>query len=186
MSDSVIIFKMRGDDRVREMLNRMVTRFPEEIKRGIGESAFYVQGRVKRLLSNRVMKHRSGNLAASINSRVEVVGRAISGIVGAGGPVPIAQGVAAPKVYAKIHEFGGTIKPKKQFLTIPKPENLKPSGVTRFTMKQRPDLFVFVKSVTIPERSYLRRGLIENREQVNRLIERGVKRAVDAANRGGA
>lgn len=49
--------------------------------------------------------------------------------------------------YSKIHEFGGTIRPKnKQWLTIPIGKNLTPSGVPRFLPREVPNSF-FVRTM---------------------------------------
>jgi len=171
----MIVFQLRGEKAVQEMLARFPQQVGEELLRGMGEATLHVQASVVRLLSNQVLKRRTGNYAASVNSRVEGQGTEVVGKVGTN------------KVYAPPHEFGATIKPKRaKFLAIPKPEGLTGAGVARYTPRQRPDMFFYVKSVTIPARPVFGRALTEQRDAVNRLLERGVKRAVDRANRGGA
>ena len=171
----MIVFRIRGEEKVREAIRRMGEQFPSDIARGMSMATLHVQASVVRLLSNRALKRRTGNLAASINSRVEQRGRDIVGKVGTN------------KVYAAAQEYGATIKPMRaKFLAIPKPEGLTGTGVARYTPRQRPDMFFYVKSVTIPERPYLRRALSEQMDVVNRHIEAGVKRGVDRFNAPGS
>ena len=65
--------------------------------------------------------------------------------------------------YARIHEFGGVIRPKKaKALFVP---------LRRGVVAGMPGLvhgvdFVLAKKVTIPQRSYLRKALDENRPKI--------------------
>ncbi len=155
------------DERARENLRRTATVMPQEVVDGVSRATLHLQAEVVRLLSNVVLKRRSGNYARSINSRVEQVGNEMKGYVGTNA------------VYGPPHEFGATIKPvRAKFLAIPKKDALTGTGVARFTPRQRPDMFIYVKSVTIPERSHFRRGLAEQQAKINEYIDQGVKRAL--------
>ncbi|MGC4378258.1 hypothetical protein WD019_15220 [Fictibacillus sp. Mic-4] len=89
---------------------------------------------------------------------------------------------------ARVHEFGTTIKPKNgQFLTVPVspkakgkrasdfPDLFRPAGTNVLAIpKGKNDfevLFVLLKSVTIPERSFLRSGYDENIDYISKKIE---------------
>lgn len=91
-----------------------------------------------------MLKVRSGRLRASIGHRVERRGREIVGILGAG------------VKYARIHELGGTIKPK----TAP---------YLHFQVRGQ---WVKVKEVTIPARPYLRPPL--DPRIISPLIEKAI------------
>ncbi len=160
-------YKVKGEELVRENLRRIATVMPQEVVDGVSRATLHVQAEVVKLLSNVVLQRRSGNLARSINSRVEQVDKEMKGYVGTN------------MVYGPPQEFGATIKPvRAKFLAIPRPEALTGTGVARFTPRQRPDMFIYVKSVTIPERPYLRRGLAEQKDKINEYIDQGVKRAL--------
>ena len=160
-------FRVRGSDEVREKLRRLSTAIPSEARDGLHRGLLHLQAEVVRLLSNKVLKRRTGHLAGSINTRVQQDGRNARGFVG------------TPEVYAPTHEYGATIKPvRAKFLAIPRADNLTGAGVQRFTPRQRPDMFIYVKSVKIPERPYLRRGLAEHQARINEYVEQGVRRQI--------
>jgi hypothetical protein len=89
---------------------------------------------------------------------------------------------------ARVHEYGMTIKPKNaEVLTIPVnpkakgkkasdfPGIFRPKGTNVLAIPKGKDdfevLFVLVKSVTIPERSFLRSGYDENIDYIGDKIE---------------
>ncbi|TQK41964.1 hypothetical protein FB479_11665 [Brevibacillus sp. AG162] len=93
---------------------------------------------------------------------------------------------------ARVHEFGMTIKPKRaSALTIPISPKSKGKRVsdfpTAFKVKGKDiiaipkgksgiePIFILVKEVTIPERSFLRSGFDENVDNIVRKIERLMK-----------
>ncbi len=169
--------RVKGEEAVRGRLENMRQFMPDDIERGTGRAVLHLQAEVVKLLSNRVLKRRTGQLAASINSRVVRQGRDTKGYVG------------TPSIYGPIHEFGskglpgGAITPKRaKFLAIPGQDALTGTGVARFSPSQRPDTYFFVKRVVIPERPYLRRGLREQGDTIRRHIADGVKRATDRGN----
>ena len=93
---------------------------------------------------------------------------------------------------ARVHEYGMVIKPKNgKYLTIPATKEAKGKSARDFPnlffvptsngngllarnkgKDQLEVLFVLVKSVTIPERSFIRSGYDENVDDIYNLIER--------------
>ncbi|MED3805607.1 hypothetical protein [Priestia megaterium] len=99
---------------------------------------------------------------------------------------------------ANVHEYGITIKPKKQFLTIPTKEAdgrkasdipglFKPKGKNILAIQDGDNLkvmFILVKSVTIPERSFVRSTFDEKNDEwvqfMERLIDKVLAFEIDA------
>ena len=106
-------------------------------------------------LQGQVLKHRSGALGRSIQTNVTEIPAGATGEVFSSGDVK----------YAAIHEFGGQTKPH-----IIEP---KKAEALAFLVGGKT---VFAKSVnhpgsTIPERSYLRSGLMDMSEEIVASIE---------------
>ncbi|UYT83923.1 hypothetical protein [Priestia megaterium] len=99
---------------------------------------------------------------------------------------------------ANVHEYGITIKPKKQFLTIPTKEAdgrkasdipglFKPKGKNILAVQEGDKLivmFFLVKSVTIPERSFVRSTFDEKNDEwlqfMEKLIDKLLAFEIDA------
>ncbi len=147
-------------------------------------------------LSGQVLRVRSGRLRSSITHRVAQEGDDTVARVGTN------------VIYAKIHEYGGTITPKNaQYLTIPLPVALTAAGVARYRARDlisQPSLggfkatffrnhvlygkypsgrvvpvFVLKKSVRIPERSYMRSSLREKAREVILMVFKTIKDVVE-------
>lgn len=141
--------------------------------------------RIQQNLAGTILNRRTGNLAARTRvTKATVTGRKVSITIQTNG-VP----------YGLIHETGGTIRPKtKQFLTIPLPGALTPSGVLRKSageLQQNPSpfdttfihdgtiigerndaltpLFILRKSVEIPARRWAS-GAVDS--TINQLLKR--------------
>lgn len=113
---------------VRTEMNRIV----------IGLAAYIKDAK----LSGEVLNVRTGDLRRSIFSKVENDGGNISG------------SVYTRSKYARQREFGGTIRPvNAQFLTIPMPAALTPSGVMKYPRpRDYPDTFVDMVGMMIRQR----------------------------------
>jgi phage gpG-like protein len=83
------------------------------------------RGSMTRRASNRALKRRTGALARSARTELATTARPEArSMIGRGAP------------YAKIHETGGTITPRRrQFLTVPLRNALTAAGVTRQAAK---------------------------------------------------
>jgi len=166
------------------MLGRIGTAgLRQAIKRTAIASALDAEGKAKERLSGEVLSARTGHLRRSIAGSVRESGDLTDIVLGAGGRV----GNENVK-YARIHEFGGTIRPTvKRWLAIPNTDNPllhTMAGVARyaspldvpdlvFRLTRRPDLALLVnrrtnevwywlkKQVTIPQRPYLRPSMDE-------------------------
>lgn len=99
-----------------------------------------LSGPWRRNKSKNRLANRTGNLRRSFNSRV--TGGSISTLQLR---ATIGDAITAP--YARIQEKGGTIRPKRgRMLTIPMPDNLKPSGVAKYpSAKALTDVFLIKK-----------------------------------------
>jgi phage gpG-like protein len=104
-----------------------------------------------KLSSGNPLNIRSGKLSESIGSNTEDSGSFISTTV-------FSQGLP----YARIHEFGGDVYPVNAKALIFEIGGKK----------------IFSQHVRIPERSYLRSSLIENKANINAALRRAVKDAV--------
>jgi hypothetical protein len=95
------------------------------MRRLVGRLHSYVQ---LRKLSGTPLAARTRNLARSVFSRVELVANDLQGRVGFD---------LAKAAYARIHEEGGTIRPKHgRFLAIPVGAALTGNGVARFDARE--------------------------------------------------
>ena len=141
---------------------------------------------VEQKLSGTLLKRRTGNLARSIHPKRE----------------GLTERVFTNSIYARVHEYSGDIRPvNKKWLTIPTEAALTPAGVLRApapawtglwfeldgpgraSLWQRQNgkpvkIFDLRKKVHIPERSYLRSSLRENKTQIINRLQGAVKRAM--------
>lgn len=175
-----------------------------DVNRAIGEGAVFAMRRsvivladyiAEKKLSGQKLDVRTGNLRRSFQEnkarKVQQRGEAITGTVGTN------------IEYARIHEYGGTIKPKsKQWLTIPIGEALTPAGVPRGTAREFKNtffawsrngnlilfgkspvggskkivpLFVLKKMVRIPRKAYMKPSLEEKKDDIVRFFCQDVK-----------
>lgn len=133
--------------------------------------------RVQQNLAGTILNRRTGNLAARTRvTKATITGRQVSINIQTNG-IP----------YGLIHETGGTIVPKsKQFLTIPLPGALTPSGVLRKSageLQQNPSPFdtTFIHDGTIiGERNDALTPLFILRKKVEIPARRWASSAVDS------
>lgn len=127
--------------------------FDRGLYAGIWAATIEVQERVKNLIDGPVLNRRSGRLWRSIHNEVFRKGGVIVGIVG------------TDVKYAAIHEFGGTIRPKKA------------GGFLVF--KNADGETAFAREVKIPKRPYMSKGLEDSKSAINKHIERHIMKAVN-------
>jgi len=184
----VIEFKFEGGDRLIKALRNKGS----AISRNLYPTMQTITQRlradiVSKKLSGNPLKRRTGRLAQSITSLVTRTEKDIIGRVGTN------------VKYARLHEYGGEIKPKRaKWLTIPLAAAKTPAGVARgrardfentffkfssagnlILFQRRGDniipLFLLKKSVTIPKRSYMGSTLKENLNSITKMIKKAVK-----------
>lgn len=95
---------------------------------------------------------KGSELKSSIAWRVKRAGGRVTGQVG---------NWKHPLVYAKIHEYGGIILPKK----------------SKFLVFKIGDKTIFAKKVVIPERSFLRSSLKAKRQKIKDIFLKAIKRS---------
>ena len=140
-----------------------------------------IQNTARKKVTGDVLNVDTGRLRNSIRFRINKGGKRIVGHIGSN------------VVYARIHEFGGVITPKKrQFLTIPF------SGVKGFAGDYSDTfiakgiifqkvgrgikpLFSLKRSVTIPARPYLAPSIVENKPRAIRIIKNDISSFIQRA-----
>jgi len=101
---------------------------------------------VEEKLSGQVLNARSNGLRNSVRHEIADDSSGVMAVVGANTP------------YARIHEYGGTIVPVV-------------ANALRFFIGGK---MIIAKSVTMPERSYLRSTLAEQQEEIRRALTAAV------------
>lgn len=116
------------------------------VQKAVERLAIKMTGNVKNKLSGDVLKVRTGNLRRSVHYEKEFGQNKAFAIVGTN------------VIYARIHEYGGTIVPKT-------------AKALKFKIGDR---WVITKKVTIPERSFLRTALKELVPEIKATLEKAV------------
>ncbi len=199
MADADFTVSVEGVKELQQKVDQLPNRIRNDVGRdALSKAGFMLEGYIKReKLSGQVLHVRSGRLRASVTAAPPVDEGA-----------DIVVRVGPHVIYARIHEFGGTIYPTRaQFLTIPMQAALTGAGVARFTARDlisSPQIggftrtffrnhvlygvsgtrgkpvpgFALKQSVTIPERPYLRPALAEKRGEIVQLLAASVERAL--------
>lgn len=141
------------------------------VEGGLNRALLLVERAIKENLTGRVLKVQTGRLRSSIHHSVKVTARSARGVIGTN------------VVYARIHEYGGVITPKRvRYLTIPFPgvkgfaREYQNTFVAKSIIFQRVSgkkirpLFLLRSSVVIPERPYVRPAVEETRGVVEGII----------------
>jgi phage gpG-like protein len=97
-------------------------------------------------LTGGVLNSRTGHLREDVHTEIQDGSSGIMAVIG------------NRVVYARIHEYGGTIVPVT-------------ANALRFMIGGK---MIFAKSVTMPERSYLRSTLAENQDEIRRVLTAAV------------
>lgn len=158
-------------------------------------------GAVRRRLTGEVLKYRSGALRRSADGEAKVISN--------GWQIELRAGEGPDKVkYARIHEMGGTITPKRgRFLAIPLPPVLNARGIAKSKPRDQALTFVPIHGgaagllvkpsgrgkrrafvahwflaprVTIPARPYLKPSMHEVADEAPKRLQAAVRRLVGA------
>ncbi len=150
------MIKIEVDDtKARLHLDGMPSRVHDELLRAVRTQAFALEGFIKaNELSGQVLHVRSGNLRASIHNEIVDDSATVEGRVYSDGTVK----------YARIHEYGGDIYPTA-------------AKALRFVIDGK---VILAKHVHMPERSFMRRGLSENKDQIVAALTAAVGRGTAA------
>jgi phage gpG-like protein len=152
-----------GDRQYIAKLQNFAPRLRDQILNSTRRLEFMMVAKVKGKLSGEVLKNRTNHLRGSIHGEVRDLGDKIEGITGTN------------VVYARIHEYGGTIN--------------HPGGTAYFfngsrcVFARNDSLFAQIMKRTkahkipIPERSFLRSSLREMRPTIINEYEKAVSKA---------
>lgn len=145
-----IVIEVKGDTVVIGRLVSLPGVVHRALLKKIHELTQGLRNRVLEKLSGEVLNVRSGRLRRSIQSRVEDADSNITGTVFQTADVP----------YGRIHEYGGTIHIPEVVPVKAKALRFSVGGKDIFAMRAK------AHDVHIPERSFLRSSLKEQREEI--------------------
>lgn len=169
--------KVEGGEIVARWLGRMPERITPALIKAL--NAYVIDLRdhvVTQKLSGQVLKVRTGALRSSF---MPVFARRKGGMIWAG--------VGTNVKYARIHELGGTITPKRaKALTVPMPgvrgraKDYEDTFIAKGMIFQRQEkgieaLFALKKSVTMPSRPYI----VPSIEETAPLLEAALDKAIN-------
>lgn len=147
-------------DFLREQLTAKATRLHEVLYTKVQALTFMLQTKVIGKLSNDVLHVRTGVLRGSVNANTTTDGSKITGNVSSSG---------GPAWYGRLHEFG---VPHAWEIVATK------SRALRFQMGVKANArAAFARSVVhppLPQRSFMRSTLEENREEITQALARAV------------
>lgn len=148
---------MEGGDREIRKVSSLSGHMHDEALKSVTMLGSALLLLVKQKLSGPVLKAPTGNMKGATNLRVDESASAITATVGISlGTIP----------YARIHEYGGTILPKNGPYLV---------------FKTADGAWHKVKSVTMPERSYMRSSLNDLRPTITTELAAVPGRAARAA-----
>lgn len=143
MTTGVII----GDREVAARFQGMPECLRVVLRREITNLTVELQGYIKaEKLSGQVLNVRTGNLRRNINHRITETGSTITGTVGTN------------VEYARLHEYGGTVKEHLRTMTMEWGKPMKAPKVIK------------VAAYNMPARSFLRSGLADRRSIIEGRI----------------
>ena len=163
--------KLEGVEEVRRRMAHIKGGFAKAIRDALELAARHVQGEAKRQVNlggSDHLKYVSGNLQRSIV--LQMTGGGLTAVVGTN------------LVYARIHEYGGVIKPKKPggFLVF-RVETMQSIGQYRSSRRKDTTMsnVIFAKKVTMPARPYLGPAMEIQKANVERTFERRIRELLD-------
>jgi len=121
-----VAIELRGIDQVRNLISNIPNRLFPLLKSQFQYVTFGLQREMQARVSGDKLMRRTGQLARSFITKIG--GSSIGNLFGL---------VETDSKYAKIHEYGGTIRPTNaRFLTIPTEFNKTSAGVMRKNARQ--------------------------------------------------
>lgn len=160
-------FELRGDSALIAKYSAAGPRVQAALAREITAIVLKLEGHIKKdKLSGQVLKVQTGNLRRSVHAVLPV---RLIGSTGAEGKV----GQSGDVKYGAIHEFGGR--------TPAHVIEAKRASVLAFMMGGRQ---VFARKVNhpgsqMPERSYMRSGLADMRDEIGPRLQEAVKKGIN-------
>lgn len=152
----MISFSFDGVDEANIKFGRIANELPTRfLRKLVVETCVILQRAIKRKLTNEVLRVQTGNLRRSIDFDISGEKGNISGKVG-----------TREIVYARIHEYGGIIRPKiAKALRFP----IVPGGVG---IRQIPKnaKWVTTQKVVIPARPYVKPSAVESRNDIKQHL----------------
>lgn len=178
----MISIKLTGCDELVQKFDKMPQRVQAEVETEMNDLIDDLRNYViTNKLSGQVLRHITGNLWRSIQSLVQKLGSKITGIVYA----------SSDCKYAAIHEYGGTIHMPARGGSV----RLRVDARGNLLRQKTNDkLAVFAKAshkraisrdfksasydIVMPERSYLRSSLRDNKDQIIQRLQGAVARGI--------
>lgn len=137
-----------GQKELIAKLSAMSAKVGDELFKTVTSLALYMENYVKsNKLAGQVLNHISGRLQSSIHSRVARAAASVIGSVFSAAPMP----------YAAIHEFGfnGSENVRQHMRSVLFGREVEPFSVGPFT-----------RTMHMPERSFMRSSLADNRQKI--------------------
>jgi len=164
--------KLEGAEELRRRMTHIKGGFAKVIREALKLAALHVEAEAKRQVSLGGREHlkvgTGGRLRDSLTTQIM-----------AGG---LTAYVGTNLVYARIHEYGGVIKPKKPggFLVF-RVETMQNIGQYRSSRRKDTTMsnVIFAKKVTMPARPYLGPSMAIQRPNVERTFERRIRELLD-------
>lgn len=142
--------EIKLQDESRRRLKAMPGLVVPALFKGMKASMYLAEREAKLNLSGRVLNRRTGRLRSSVTVETDIAGDRVMGRIGSN------------VIYARIHELGGDIFPKRA-----KALKFQIPGVGWRTAQK----------VTMPERPFLRPAIMDNLEDMSRLIGKEIETA---------
>ena len=163
--------KLEGVDELRRRMAHIKGGFAKAIAQALEKAAIVVQMEAKRqvgLGGREHLKVVSGKLQGSITRHIE--GGGLTAVIGTN------------LRYARIHEYGGVIRPKKPGgVLVFRVETQQNIGQYRSSRRKDTAMsnVIFAKKVTIPARPYLGPAMAIRRAEVERTFARHMRELLD-------
>lgn len=165
----MLSIKVTGDQQLIERIGSMGDKAQKALLRVVTKLTFDLERLVKQKLSGQVLNVISGNLRASIHSKIDSGVGWVRGWVFSSGDVK----------YAAIHEFGGVIHhPGGTPYIVTKAEGARFISKAAAAGMKVPPPVTKPHDITMPERSFMRSSLADMKDRALREIRAAVAEGV--------